>query len=92
MMEDKLEVGRVVLAKAGRDKGKAFIVIGRLDQEYVLIANGVGRAIDKPKKKKVKHLKARPEIDQEIATKLKGGDKVLDAQLRKSLKSMGYDK
>ncbi|HZK33852.1 MAG TPA: RNA-binding protein [Bacillota bacterium] len=92
MMEDKLEVGRLVMAKAGRDKGKTFIIIGRLDEEYVLIANGVGRTIDKPKKKKVKHLKTRPEVATDLARKLNGGDKVIDADLRKSLRSMGYDK
>jgi large subunit ribosomal protein L14e len=58
MTQGEFEVGRVVLAKAGRDKGKAFIIIQRLDDEYVLIADGAGRTIDKPKKKKIKHLKA----------------------------------
>ena len=50
MMQDKFQVGRVVLAKAGRDKGKAFIIIQRLDADYVLIADGKGRSINKPKK------------------------------------------
>jgi len=52
-MEDKgMEIGRVVLAKAGRDKGKLFMIVGKVDDEYVLIANGTNRSIDKPKKRK----------------------------------------
>ncbi len=92
MMEDKLKLGQIVVAKAGREKGKAFLVIGRLDHEYVLIANGVNRTIDKPKKKKIKHLEKRPEIARELGQKFKNGDKVFDAELRKSLRSMGLDK
>jgi ribosomal protein L14E/L6E/L27E len=91
MTSDEFEVGRVVLAKAGRDKGKDFIIIQRLDDEYVLIADGVGRTIDKPKKKKVRHLKPRPALDQELKQRLETGARVLDADIRKSLKSLGYE-
>ena len=51
MITDEYQVGRVVLAKAGRDKGKAFIIIRRLDNDYVYIADGAGRTLSKPKKK-----------------------------------------
>ncbi|HHT64615.1 MAG: hypothetical protein ACOX25_03220 [Caldicoprobacterales bacterium] len=91
MTSDEFEVGRVVLAKAGRDKGKDFIIIQRLDDEYVLIADGAGRTIDKPKKKKVRHLKPRPALDQELKQRLETGARVLDADIRKSLKSLGYE-
>jgi Ribosomal protein L14E/L6E/L27E len=51
-MNDGMDIGRVVLAKAGRDKGKHFVIVGRMDENYVLIANGKSRSIDKPKKKR----------------------------------------
>jgi ribosomal protein L14E/L6E/L27E len=91
MTQGEFDVGRVVLAKAGRDKGKAFIIIQRLDDEYVLIADGAGRTIDKPKKKKTKHLKATPALDEELRNRIKDGAGVLDADIRKSLKSLGYE-
>lgn len=91
MTREDFEVGRVVLAKAGRDKGKAFIIIQRLDVEYVLIADGAGRTIEKPKKKKTKHLKPRPALDQELKEKLATGAQVLDSDIRRSLKSLGYE-
>ena len=42
---DQFEIGRVVRAKAGRDKGKFFIIVGRIDQEYVFLAYGTNRYI-----------------------------------------------
>ena len=48
--------GTVVIAKAGRDKGKAFAVIEVLDPRTVLIADGKRRPIERPKRKNVIHL------------------------------------
>ena len=48
--------GSVVIAKAGRDKGKAFAVIEVLDPRTVLIADGKRRPIERPKRKNVIHL------------------------------------
>ncbi len=89
--ESVMEVGRVVRSKAGRDKGGIYLVIKVIDEDYVLIANGANRSIDKPKKKKVKHLQPRPDTIFYLKEKLLSGERVLDAELRKSLKSLGYD-
>ncbi len=91
MTENTFEVGSVVLAKAGRDKGKAFIIVGTLSDEYALIANGTGRSIDKPKKKKLRHLALKPHKAIELKEKIEGGRRVFDAEIRKSLKSFGYE-
>ncbi len=50
--------GSIAVSTAGRDRNKVFIIVGVLDEKYVLIANGKSRKIEKPKKKKLKHLKA----------------------------------
>ena len=50
--------GSVVIAKAGRDKGKAFAVIEVLGGREVLIADGKRRPIERPKRKNVIHLQA----------------------------------
>ena len=50
--------GSVVIAKAGRDKGKAFAVLEVLDDRTVLIADGRSRPIERPKRKNVLHLQA----------------------------------
>nr|MBO2493741.1 RNA-binding protein [Clostridia bacterium] len=91
-MHDGMDIGRVVLAKAGRDKGKHFVIVGRMDENYVLIANGKSRSIDKPKKKKIKHLEAKPHVLYNVREKILSGQKVFDAELRKSLEALGYEK
>lgn len=48
-------IGRIVYSKSGRDKGHRFTVL-KEDGEYVYLADGDLRRIDKPKKKKLKHV------------------------------------
>ena len=50
----ELSAGDIVYSKAGRDKDKFFIVLEVLDSDYVLLADGGTRGVDKPKKKKLR--------------------------------------
>jgi ribosomal protein L14E/L6E/L27E len=51
-------LGQLVVSLAGRDKGCICAVVGEPDDEgFVLIADGKVRKVEKPKKKKLKHLK-----------------------------------
>jgi len=52
-----MEPGTVVRARAGRDSGGFFAVLSVSDG-YAYIADGRTRRIEKPKKKKLKHLAA----------------------------------
>ena len=47
--------GSLVYSRAGKDKGKLFLVAG-VDGEYVYLLDGDTRRVDKPKKKKLKHI------------------------------------
>jgi len=49
--------GKFVLSAAGRDKDRIFAVTDVIDESFVFIADGMLRKIEKPKKKKLKHLK-----------------------------------
>lgn len=82
-----MELGQIVLSKCGRDKKKYFFVV-REDEskEYVFIADGDLRKIEKPKKKKLKHL-APLCIDETIKEKLQIGSKITNAELEKQLKN-----
>jgi len=91
-MENSLEIGRVVMSKAGRDRGRYFVVVDKLDAEYVLIADGDLRKIDNPKKKKYKHLKAKKELISSIQAKILSGEPVFDSEIRRSLEALGYNK
>ena len=50
-----LEIGTVVKSLNGRDKNKYFCVIDK-QGDYVLYCNGCARRLEKPKRKKVKHV------------------------------------
>lgn len=52
-----ISVSDIVLSTAGRDKGGIFYVLEAAGEGYVYISDGRRRRIEKPKKKKIKHLK-----------------------------------
>jgi ribosomal protein L14E/L6E/L27E len=85
-MEYGVQVGRLALSTAGRDKDKIFMILDIIDEQYVYIADGDLRTLDKPKKKKLKHLKLLPEALEGIALKLKEGTKVYDAEIRSAIR------
>jgi len=47
--------GSLIYSKAGRDKGKLFIVLAA-ENDFVYIADGDTRRVLKPKKKRIKHI------------------------------------
>ena len=91
MVEYSLETGRVAKSVAGRDKGRLFVIVSIVDEQYVYIADGDLRVLDRPKKKKLRHLRLRPQMLQSIAEKLNGGLKVFDAELRSALRAARDD-
>jgi ribosomal protein L14E/L6E/L27E len=84
-----IALGQIVHSKAGRDKDRYFIVVGIVDDNYVLIADGQLRKINSPKKKKIKHLVFHDKFLEDLQKKLLGNERITDADLRKSLQSMG---
>ena len=55
MTEDNFAEGLFVLSVAGRDKSRIHL-IAFCDDEYVYIVDGDTRKVEKPKKKKKKHV------------------------------------
>jgi large subunit ribosomal protein L14e len=80
-----LTLGQVVYSKAGRDAGKGFIIVGILDDGNVLISDGDLRRIEKPKKKKIKHLDLTKDINITLGHKLENKLKVSNSDMRKAL-------
>ena len=78
------QVGDVVLSLAGRDKGRMFFVLDVTDG-YALIADGKLRRAGEPKRKKLKHIRRIGAPDCKVALKLRAGDKVHSAELRKGM-------
>jgi len=84
MPADCYELADIVRSVNGRDEGKLFFVIG-FDGEYVLLADGRGRRIEKPKRKKLKHTERVGQSASRAVEKLKSGEKVTNADLRRGL-------
>ena len=88
MTLDAYTIGQYVQSTQGRDAGKTFIVVGIADENHVLIADGKLRSIEKPKKKKVKHLIPKQELFSSLREKLLSGECVYDAHIRKDIKAL----
>ena len=75
----------IVLSRSGRDAGKHFVVLA-VEGEYLLLADGRVRKIEKPKRKKLKHTRYVCGCDKSaVYDKLRSGEKVTNAELRKTL-------
>ena len=60
--------GQVVRSKKGRDEGKVYIIMEIIDDDLILLVDGKLRKLDRPKKKKVKHLYIYKDvIDTEVS-------------------------
>lgn len=84
------DLGTVVLSKAGRDAGRYFVVVSKVDDQYVLVADGDIRKLQNPKKKKLKHLDVKPVTLPAVKEKLTRGGGLYDAEIRRDLESLGY--
>lgn len=81
-------LGVVVYSKAGRDSGKKFIVLDIINEEYVHISDGDLRRVEKPKRKKIKHLIFTDLIFEDIIS----NKEVSNSEIRKFLQSLGTNK
>ena len=77
-------ISDVVRSQAGRDAQELFYVIGT-DGEFLLLADGKHRTLEKPKRKKRRHVQKVLRSETRVAAKLISGDKVLNSELRKDL-------
>ena len=78
------QISDVVSSIAGRDAGKWFYVI-KTEGQYLYLANGKDRTLEKPKRKKRKHAVKVLRSETRVAAKLIAGDKVLNSELRRDL-------
>lgn len=74
----------VVLSMAGHDKGMLFFVLDT-DGVYVSLANGKERKVERPKRKKSKHVRKLPRPDSRLTEKIRSGEPILNSELRREL-------
>ena len=78
----QIQKGSVVIAKAGRDKGRPFVVVELPDSRTVLTADGKRRPLERPKKRNIIHLQATATRIDRITT---------NRQLRKDLREFSKE-
>ncbi len=81
-----MDIGRsdIVISLNGRDKGKIFFVLDT-DDSYALLCDGKVRRTEKPKRKKLKHIRLEARHDCRTAEKIRAGDKVTNSEIRRAL-------
>ena len=87
-LPDNIHISDVVVSTAGRDQGDLFYVIDE-DPVYLMLANGKDRTLDKPKRKKRRHVQKVLRSETRVAAKILSGDKVLNSELRRDPACIG---
>ena len=91
-MAKEYYIGKLVCSKAGRDKGKYYIITDILeDSRYVYVVDGIYRPLEKPKKKKIKHLMFT-NINLRDINKDQIVDKFNNPTIKKFIQSHQFDK
>jgi len=71
-MRPELKGGIAAISRAGRDKGRTYVVLCELDADFVMVCDGGSRPMDRPKKKRRKHLLSTRHEMQDFASRLEG--------------------
>lgn len=81
--------GHVVISKAGRDKGKKFIVLSISEEDScVNIADGNLRKVENPKKKNLKHLELTGIEIEKLALKLRESRPLQNSEVQKAIRTI----
>ena len=81
--------GRIVQSIQGRDAKAYFIILNVLEDGFVAIADGDRHKLSHPKRKKTKHLRAKPVL-LDLKTLRPEGGQLQDSDLRKALERHGF--
>ena len=79
-----IEKADIVRSLAGRDEGGLFFVL-EADGEYALLADGKGRKLENPKRKKLRHICLDGVSDCRAAEKIRAGERITNSELRRAL-------
>ena len=81
--------GMLARSKAGHDTGKVYVVM-KADEEFVYLADGRCRTVDKQKKKRRKHIQIIYRIPAILQEKMEKGEELRNEHIQKAIKD--YEK
>lgn len=78
-------IGKFAKSKAGHDKDAIYIIL-KEELEYVYLTDGKYKTIDKPKKKRKKHIQLILKDDEQITQKLKSNQEITNEEIKAAIK------
>lgn len=87
-MMNEFEIGGFVVSAAGHDSGKCYVIF-QIQNEYVYLVDGRIRTVDRPKKKKMMHVRMLGQSDQTLADKVKS-QTVRNEEIKRAIKLLQY--
>lgn len=76
----------MVYSKSGRDQGRIFVIVGIVNDNFVLLADGDLRKIENPKVKNIKHIHYTNQTADKVMEHLSRGEIPGNHVIRKNLK------
>ena len=80
-----INIGDIVVSTAGHDRGEYYLVI-ECDKDFINVADGRLKTLDKPKKKNIKHVSRLGKSDEFIDIR-KSDNNFNDVKLKYLLKN-----
>ena len=87
-----IRLGQLVSSKAGRDHGDFYLIVGKAEDRFLLLADGRMRTIQRPKKKNIRHLIFHQKVAFDLEGKLASGENVTDDNIRQALAELVEEK
>lgn len=81
-------IGRIVISKAGRDKGQLYVIINKKDDLFFL-ANGKNKTIEMPKCKKSKHIILTEVTVEDLRESIVSQEKNTNLKIKRFIKLNG---
>jgi large subunit ribosomal protein L14e len=76
------KIGQLVQILKGREADQYSVIIGIIDERFVLISDGEKRKYDTPKRKNINHLQLFDYISPEVYNSIKETGRVTNGKLR----------
>ena len=74
----------IVKSTAGRDKGELFFVLAT-EGDFLLLADGKTRPVERPKRKRRKHVVLRRADGGELSRRIRSNESITNSELRKAI-------
>ncbi len=74
----------IVKSTAGRDKGELFFVLAT-EGDFLLLADGKLRPVERPKRKRRKHVVLRRTDGGELSRRIRSNESITNSELRKAI-------